>query len=64
MNKLRLPLFLLALVLSLAAFVSQPRPAWAACIYDHQCGPNGKCCCSQCVPRFAYCDPFDCPPQG
>ena len=64
MKKLRVPLFLLALVLSLAASVSQPRPAWAACAYDEQCGPNGRCCCGVCIIRYAICDPYDCPPQG
>ncbi|HKI06388.1 MAG TPA: hypothetical protein VKK31_30695 [Thermoanaerobaculia bacterium] len=64
MTKFRLPLLLLAAVLSFAASLSSPRPAFAACIYDHQCGLNGKCCCSQCVLRTAMCDPFDCGPEG
>lgn len=60
MKKLRFPLLLLAAALSFAASVSNPKPAWAACMYDEQCGPNHKCCCSQCVIRTALCDPFDC----
>jgi len=64
MKKLRIPLLLLAVVLSFAASVSNPRPAYAACIRDDQCGPNGKCCCSQCVLKNALCDPFDCGPEG
>jgi hypothetical protein len=61
MTKLRIPLFLLAVVLSFAASVSSPRPAFAGCAYDEQCGLNRKCCCGQCILRMAICDPLDCP---
>ncbi len=67
MKKLRVPLFLLTLVLSFAASLSQPRPAWAGasdCGYDYQCGPNGRCCCGVCIIKYAICFPDNCPPQG